>query len=442
MKVLLDERGLPANIDAERFILGSIVLQGNEAFAACEASLATEDFALDKHRRIYNTMRELDADGQRIGRVEIASRLDAAGQLQSIDGLSYLVSLDDGLPIISNLDSYVSIVREKSVLRQIMYACQNLINQCASGEECSDVIANADTILARLSDRGDSNPEWKNPGEVIAAYPGGLGAFITPSRGGTGIQLPWPEVNTTVCGLQPGDLTLIAGRPSHGKSVAGMQIAFEAAKFGRGVAYFSLEMSEESLVRRLISMVAHVDSQKMRLGYLSNEERERIREAHAYISGMPLWIDYRGYTTPAIRRAVKRLKARREVSLVVVDHFHLLQSIGREEDRARYARSADDLQRYAKEFGVPFVVLTQLNRKCEDENRAPGLSDLAETGKLEQNADIVSFVYRPEMYAKNRQKDELRGVAEFIIAKQRNGPVGKIDMVFLKEFQQFQEVAR
>jgi replicative DNA helicase len=433
------EKGLPSNLEAERFILGSIQNAGNDMFASCDTALSADDFALEKHRRIYSAMRGLDEAGQNIGRVEVANELIRLNQLESVDGLSYLTDLDTGLPLLASIDSYVRIVREKSILRQIALAAHNLMERALlADDDPAAILTHADSILASLMPDG-SLASWENPGEIIRSYPGGLKSFITPSRGGTGVQLPWPIINSTLCGLQPGDLMLVSGRPSHGKSVAAMQLSYEAAKSGHGVAYFSLEMSRESLVRRLISMVGKVDSQRMRLGYLNADERERVSLAASEIESLPIWIDNRGYTTPAIRRALKSLRARREIGLVVVDHFHLIQSIGREEDRQRFARTADDFQRYAKEFNIPFVVLAQLNRKCEDENRAPGLSDLGETGKLEQNADIVMFTYRPEAYARNRNRDELRGHAEFIVAKQRNGPTGKVDMFFRKEFQCFAE---
>lgn len=434
------DKGLPCNLEAERFILGSIQMRGNEVFASCEAAISADDFALEKHRRIYLAMKGLDEVGKTIGRVEVVNELRRRNELDSVDGVAYLTDLDTGMPHLASIDSYVQIVRDKSMLRRIAILAENLRDRALLAEDHpAAILAHADSILARLSEADDSLPIWKNPGEIIGSYPGGLKSFITPLRGGSGVRLPWPKVNATLCGVQPGDLMLISGRPSHGKSVAAMQLSYEAAKLDHGVAYFSLEMSRESLVRRLISMVGKVDSQRMRLGCLNADERERVSLAASEIESLPIWIDNRGYNTSAIRRALQSLRARREIGIVVVDHFHLIQSIGHEEDRQRFARTADDLQRYAKEFDLPFVVLAQLNRKCEDENRAPGLSDLAETGKLEQNADIVMFTHRPEAYARNRNRAEFHGQAEFIIAKQRNGPTGKVDMVFRKEFQCFAE---
>jgi replicative DNA helicase len=419
------------------------LVSGNELFAGINAVLTADDFMTEANRRLWTACKGLDDSGRQIDRMTVATMLQTAGTLASVGGLSYIASLDEGMPKLANIDSYVTMVREKSLLRRIAISAHSLYNRALmADEEPGNLLASADEILTRLNGNDDMQPEWKNPGEVMGEYPGGLSSFITPTRGGTGIQTPWPLLNNSICGLQGGDLVLLAGRPSHGKSAAALQIAYEAAKYGRGVAYFSLEMSRESLVRRMLSLASGVDSHRMRLGYLNATERQAVSMAASEIESLPVWIDYRGYNSPAIRRAVKRLRARRQVDLVVIDHFHLLQGLGNEEMRIRYARIADDIQRIAKEINIPFLVLTQLSRKCEDENRAPGMADLAETGKLEQNADIVLFTFRPEMYAKNREKPELKGLADFILAKQRNGPTAKFQMLFRKDVQGFYECER
>jgi replicative DNA helicase len=440
---LLDQKGLPCNLDAERFVLGSILVSGNELFAGIDAVLTADDFMTEANKRLWAACKNLDDAGRQIDRMTVATALSDAGTLASVGGFTYISALDEGMPKLSNIDSYVTIVREKSLLRRIAVSAHSLYSRALmADEEPGNLLASADEILGRLNGNDDMQAEWKNPGEVMTEYPGGLSSFISPTRGGTGIQTPWPLLNNSICGLQGGDMVLLAGRPSHGKSAAALQIAYEAAKYGRGVAYFSLEMSRESLVRRMLSLASGVDSHRMRLGYLNATERQAVSLAASEIETMPIWIDYRGYNSPAIRRAVKRLKARRQVDLVVIDHFHLLKGLGGEEMRVQYARIADDLQRIAKEMNIPFLILTQLNRKCEDENRAPGLSDLAETGKLEQNSDIVLFTFRPEMYSKNREKQELNGLADFILAKQRNGPTAKFQMQFRRDVQGFYECER
>ena len=267
-------------------------------------------------------------------------------------------------------------------------------------------------------------------------------AFLSPSRGGAGIHLPWDRVNEQLCGLQPADLMILAGRPSHGKTAAALQIAYTAAKT-TGVVIFSLEMSRVALSRRMVSMIGRVDSQRMRRGDLDADERRRAHATVNHFSNLPITIFERGdYTTSAIRRALKSTRGKQDIGLVIVDHLHLVKSTGSEDERIRFSRIMDDFQRFAKpaEFNIPFLVLAQLNRKCEEDNREPQMSDLAETGKIEQNADIVVFTHRPEMYGRNRARPELHGVAKFIIGKQRNGPCGGIDMVFDHKYQTFEQV--
>jgi replicative DNA helicase len=228
-----------------------------------------------------------------------------------------------------------------------------------------------------------------------------------------------------------------------GKSGAALQMGRHAAEAGHGVAYISLEMSAAALERRLLSQISRVDSFRMRTGLLSEREREAIRGARERRSLLPILINAKGCRTgPAIISAIRELRASRSIGLVIVDHFHLVRGLSAHEDeRVRYNRIADEFQTAARETNIPFVVLCQLSRKCEEENRAPGLSDLKETGKLEENADVVMFVHRPEMYAKNRGREELRGLAEFIIAKQRDGATGKCGMVFIGGQQRFEAVA-
>jgi replicative DNA helicase len=227
-----------------------------------------------------------------------------------------------------------------------------------------------------------------------------------------------------------------------GKSIVGMQIAHCAAKAGHGAAFFSLEMTKDSLVRRLISSVGHVDAQRLRSGALNPEERPRALRAATDIEKLPLWIDdTRARTIPAVMAALRKLNARHEIRLVFVDHLQLMRCTGRAESRHQeLSEISHSLKHLAAEFDVTVVLLSQLNRDCEREKRRPQLADLKETGSLEEDADVVLFIHRPEQY--NRQDQSLRGQAEFIIGKQRNGPTGKLSMVFQHEYQRFVEATK
>jgi replicative DNA helicase len=442
MSALALETGLPCNLDAERFLLGSIVMDDSR-FAEVAGALKAEDFSQEKHRRIFQRMIELSERGEHIDRVTVANELRDRGELESCDGVSYLVSLDDGLPRLFNLDSYVRIVQEKSTLRQAIFGAQRLMSRCLMQESSSsEILADAEAFLAKLGDNRQQHGQWVNPGEVIRDYPGGVNAFLNPTRGGSGIATPWPMVTTALCGLQKADLVLVAGRPSMGKSVVAMQMAHHAAKQGNGVAFISLEMTKDSLVRRLVAAVGRVDAQRLRSGLLNSDERLRAIRAASEIENLPLWIDdSRARTIPAITAALRKLIARHDLGLVLIDHLQLMRSTGRAESRHQeLSEISHSLKHLAGELDLPVVLLSQLNRDCEREKRRPQLADLKETGSLEEDADVVLFIHRPEQY--NRQDETLHGVAEFIIGKQRNGPTGKLNMVFLHGFQKFEQQYR
>ncbi len=432
--------GLPSNLDAERFILGS-VLMDEATFDTVASALQSDDFNLEKHRRIFSRMHDLRRCGEHIDRVTVANELHRNKELESCDGVSYVVSLDDGLPKIINLDSYVRIVQEKATLRRTILAAQNLMSRCLLEQgDSRQILSDAEAVLARLTENRQRHGQWLTPGEVIESYPGGLDAFMAPNRVGSGcVPTPWPALTANLCGLQRGDLVLVAGRPSMGKSIIGMQMTHNATKAGYGVAFFSLEMTKDSLVRRLVAAVGHVDAQRLRSGTLNAEGRRRAIHAAAEIQNLPLWIDdTKASTMPAILAALRKLTARQTVRLVFIDHLQLMRCIGRTESRHHeLSEISHSMKHLAGEFDVTVVLLSQLNRECEREKRRPQLADLRESGSLEEDADVVLFVHRPERY--NREDKGLRGLAEFIIAKQRNGPTGKLNMVFLHEFQKFEE---
>jgi replicative DNA helicase len=433
------ENGLPCNVDVERFILGTILLDGLQ-FEMVAGAIEADDFSLEKHRRIFRRMGELQDRGEKIDRVTVANELKGLNELEACDGLSYLVSLDDGLPQIPNLDSYVRIIQEKSTLRRTIHAAQGLINRCMSGDDSQGVLSEAEAVLSKLADGRGGQCQWFNPGDVMQAYPGGLNAFAQPPRGGAGIPTPWPGLTSALCGLHRGDLVLVAGRPSMGKSIVGMALAHHAATRGEGAACFSLEMSKESLVSRLISAVGSVDAQRFRTGCLDKDERRKVSDAFAQIEALPLWIDgSRARTIPAVTSALRKLIAKQPVRLAIIDHLQLMKGTGRIESRHQeLSEISHSLKHLAGQLGLTVVLLSQLNRECEKAARRPQLSDLKETGSLEEDADVVIFVHRPEQY--NRQDASLRGQAEFIIGKQRNGPIGKRKMLFQHEYQRFVEL--
>ena len=433
-------RGLPCNLDAERFVLGAILLDGQQ-YPLVAGGIAADDFILEKHRRIFTRMGDLYGRGEPIDRVTVHNELDRHNEAKACDGLTYLVSLDEGMPQIPNLDGYVRILKEKSTLRRAISAAQHVMNRCfAASDGAAEILADAEALLSKLADGQRTHGQWLSPGEVMKNYPGGINAFMQPPRGGVGTPTPWARLNDDLCGLHRGDLVLVAGRPSMGKSIIGMQLANYTAARGEGAAVFSLEMTKESLVRRLICAVGSIDAQRFRMGCLDREERRRAAAAADQIEALPLFIDdTRARTMPAVTSALRKLHARHPIRLIIVDHLQLMKGIGRFESRHHeLSEISHTLKHLAVEMDVTAVLLSQLNRDCEKEARQPRLADLKETGSLEEDADVVLFVHRPEQY--KRTDPTLKGKAEFIIGKQRNGPTGKRNMLFQKEFQRFVEM--
>ncbi len=432
-------------IEAEKFLIGSAMLDGAR-FPAIANTIEEQDFAIEKHRRIWRTMLDLDQAGSGIDRVTVATELHRTGKLESVDGVSYLASLDDGIPQIACLDSYLDLIIAASRLRKIAVAAKNIMDRAILGQETPDSILDAaNSVFTGVRTARDTGSAWMTPGEVIESYPGGLRGIVTPSAAANGIQSPFPRLNDVIGGFRPEELILIAGRPSHGKSAVALSFAWHAAhNLQIESAYVSLEMSRPSLVQRFIAMHAKADLHRLRGGFLGTDERARISIAASDVQIAPIWIDDKGGQTSAgIRRSLKQLATRRPIGMVIIDHLHLIRGAdGREDERQRFNRIADDLQNLAKEMKVPVLALAQCSRSCETELRAPGMADLKETGKLEENADVIIFAYRPQMYAKWRDRPELNGEAQLVVAKHRNGPVASVPMVFLSSQSRFETRAQ
>lgn len=438
------EKGLPVNIDAERFILGSVLLD-DARYIEIAGAILGEDFALEKHRRIFARMTELHERGEKIDRVTVANELLRYGELESVDGLSYLVSLDDGLPRISNLESYVRIVCDKSKLRRIAVASQHLMNRALMAEEePGQILAAAEETLLRLGE-GRNEKGLMTPLEVIQNYQGGLNAFLDPSKRLKGVSTGFTRLDEMTGGLHPGELIILAARPSMGKTAFALNIAWHvAARLFQPVAVFSLEMSQESLLTRMLCAAARVDSQRFRAGYLNEQERQKLRQAANQMVEAPIYIDdTAGANLMDMHAKLRRLQqSGQKLGLVVVDYLQLMSVKGRTENRNQeVSQLSRGLKLLSKELDCPFLVLSQLSRATETRqgDHRPQLSDLRESGSIEQDADVVGFIFREEVY--KRDREDLRGLAELIVAKQRNGPIGKVDMVFLHAQTRFENRA-
>jgi replicative DNA helicase len=434
------EKGLPTNLDAERYVLGSVLLD-DSLFVQMAATIEADDFSLEKHRRIFLRMGELYNRGEKIDRVTLAEELMRHNQLESCDGLTYLVSLDDGLPQIQNLDSYVRIVKDKSLLRRVIFASHSLINRCMAGEEEGQaILESAEEGLLKLGE-SKNRVGLATPGEIIDEFQGGLNAFLDPGKRIRGLSTGFRRFDELTGGLHPGELIILAGRPSMGKTALALNIAQHAAvKLNKTVAVFSLEMSKEALLTRLLCAGGRVDAHRFRLGYLDGEERRRLQAAASELVEAPLYIDdTSGSHLMDMHAKLRRLKAERPLGLVVLDYLQLMSGRGRFENRVQEISALSrGLKLLAKELDVPMLVLSQLSRAPDMRpgDHRPQLSDLRESGSIEQDADVVAFIFREEVYKPDRE--DLRGQAELMLSKQRNGPTGKVNLVFLHHLTKFE----
>ncbi len=439
------EKGLPSNVDAERFVLGSILLN-HDAYFQVAGAVEPEDFSLEKHRRIFGRMKELYGRGEKIDRLTVANELMKQGQLESVDGLTYLVSLDEGMPEIANLDSYIRIVKDKSALRKMIFAAQKVIDRCLIGEEEPDeILAGAEETLLKLGE-ARSGDQLQDSATIIEQFPGGINAFLDPSRRVSGLSTGFTKFDEMTGGLHGGELIILAARPSMGKTALALNVAQHVAthpKVRKPVAVFSLEMSSASLLTRLLCAGARVDQHKFRAGYLNADERRRLQVTLADLTEAPLFIDdTAGVHLMDVHAKLRRMKAQHGLALVVVDYQHLMSSRGRSENRNQEVSAISrGLKLMAKELDVPFLVLSQLSRATETRvgDHKPQLSDLRDSGSIEQDADLVGFIFREEVY--KRDREDLKGMADLIIAKQRNGPIGSVPLTFLGQFTRFENRA-
>jgi replicative DNA helicase len=439
------EKGLPANPDAERFVLGSILLN-DSLYLQVAGVLDSDDFSLEKHRRIFGRMKDLYERGARIDRVTVADELMKQGQLESVDGLSYLISLDEGLPELANLDGYIRIVKDKSILRKLIFSAQSVINRCLLGEEEPDaILASTEESLLKLGE-ARTRDQLSSPAAIIEKFPGGVGAFLDPSQRVRGLSTGFAKFDEMTGGLNGGELIILAARPSMGKTALALNIAQHVAthpKMRKPVAVFSLEMSSSSLLTRLLCSAARVDQHKFRAGYLNQDERRKLQVALADLTEAPLYLDdTAGVNLMDVHSKLRRMKAEHGLSLVVIDYLQLMSSRGRNENRNQEVSAISrGLKLMSKDLDVPFVVLSQLSRASETRvgDHKPQLSDLRDSGSIEQDADLVAFIFREEVY--KRDREDIKGLADLIIAKQRNGPIGTVPLRFLGQFTRFENRA-
>jgi replicative DNA helicase len=435
------EKPLPSSEDAERVILGAILLDNALAAQAIE-HLKPEDFYSPLNRRVFAAMVELFEKQRQIDPILIGEELKKEGSLDSIGGTTTITNLSFGIPHFSDIGEYITVVKDKSTVRSLIRACNTITSEAlAEEDDAQNVLQRAEqTIFALAEGRSREGfsriaPIADNVFTIVKARSQG------DSSGITGLSTGFRELDEYTSGLQRTDLIIVAGRPAMGKTAFCLTLAQNAAlRTDAVVAVFSLEMSKEQLVTRMLASEAHINAHRFRTGHLMGSEWERLAGAVATLSQAKIFIDDTpGISALEVRAKCRRLDAeQRKIDLIVIDYLQLMgggskRSESRQQEVSQISR---ELKGLAKEMNVPVVALSQLSRAPEARNPPrPVMSDLRESGSIEQDADIVTFIYRDDYY---NETEENRGLAELIIAKQRNGPVGTIKLAFLKEFTRFE----
>lgn len=434
------EKALPHNLEAEQTVLGAVLID-NEAFHHAAELLRQSDFYRDAHRKIFSRMAALYSRGQGIDLVTLKDELMRAGELESAGGIAYLTSLVDGVPRASNVPYYASIVKEKSVLRNLIASANRIIQSCFDQpEDTRLVLDQAERSIFEIAE-GAIRTGFEPVSEIVKSSFKTIDELSERRELVTGIPTGFIEFDEMTSGLQSSDLIIVAARPAMGKTSLCLNIAQHVGLAGsHTVGVFSLEMSKEQLVTRMLCSEARVDMHKLRSGFLSEKDWARLIQSVSDLSSARIFID----DTPSMsvlemRAKARRLKLEHGLDLLVVDYLQLMQGRGRFENRTQeIANISRALKGLAKELNIPIVALSQLSRAPESRgDHRPQLSDLRESGALEQDADVVVFIYREEEYDAT---PENKGIAELIVGKQRNGPTGTVKVAFIKEFTRFENL--
>src|SRR3954471_14547638 len=439
------DRPLPHNMEAERSVLGAILIH-NDAFNSAAEVLNPRDFFRDAHRRIFEKMINLSERRNAIDFVTLKEELSRAGELDEVGGPAYIAALTDGLPHATNVEYYARIVREKATLRNLIFSANKILANAYEAEQEPNLILDEaeQAIFAIAENRVREG--------FVSMRTLAHASFETIELAHerkqliTGVPSGFTDLDELTAGFQPGDLIIIAARPSVGKTALALNVAQHVGtKTGKCVGVFSLEMSKEQLFLRMLTSEAHIDSHRLRTGFLVESDWGRLSHALGTLSETKIYIDDSpGMGVLEMRAKSRRLLAEHGLDLLIIDYIQLMQGRGRFENRTlELASISRSLKQLAKELNVPVVILSQLSRAPESRSdHRPQLSDLRESGALEQDADVVMFIYREDLYAdKSQAPTDAQGVAELIIAKQRNGPTGVVRLAFIREFTRFENLA-
>jgi replicative DNA helicase len=433
------ERTLPHNIEAEKALLGAILVN-NEAYYKIVESILPEDFYLSAHRAIFDHITDLMEQSKIADLVTIQESLHRGSLLESVGGISYLASLLEGIPHLVNIDHYIEIIREKSLLRQMIGATNKIVAECFDqAEDAEEILDRAEQSFFSLSDRR-SKAGFSSLRDMELSTSHLLEKLYHDRQMITGLATGFVDLDRMTSGLQPSDLIIVAARPSMGKTALCLNLAQNVAKkYQKSVGMFSLEMSKQQLMLRMLCADARVDAHKVRTGYLGKEDFRKLIDTLGGMAQWPIYIDDSStLTVMEMRSKCRRLKAEKGLDLIIVDYLQLMSGYGRVENRTQEVSGISrGLKSLAKELNVPVIALSQLSRAPEQRQgeHKPQLSDLRESGSIEQDADLVMFIYREEVYKPD--DENLKGKADLIVAKQRNGPIGIVKLAFLREFTAF-----
>jgi len=431
------DSGLPAAVDVEIMVLGAM-LTDHEAAKTVFSILDVDDFSLDKHRVIFAGCRAVYDAGSYPDLVNVRQWLHEKNKLESIDGTSYLATLGEDLPQVYHLDSYIGILRKKTILRRAAFMAQSIMAECCRQDADTDTVRRAEAFYRELATEEETGGALQSFGEFLQHYEGGLQEFLAPKRGGISIALPWASLTRIVPGFGPGQVIVLAARPGFGKSAFMGNVGVYAARSGSGVGVFSREMSSEENWRRMISGIAQVELHKICRRQLNDTDRYHVKAAAADLDSLPIWIDESPDSTPAsLDAALQKHRGKgRKLGLVIVDYLQLMRSARRQERRNdEVAEISRQMKLMALEYKVPFLVLSQLSRDSVKRNERPQLQDLRDSGAIEQDADVVMFLYQDP----KNQFAEVRET-EVLVRKQRNGPLGKVRLNFNGPYLRFDEM--
>ena len=433
----MEQRIPPQNVEAEQAVLGAMLLSHDAVIVAME-KLQSQDFYRDVHRIIFEAMEHLHRENKEIDVITLPDELKRMKKLDDVGGLEYVLNLPNLVGSAANIEYYANIVAEKALARNLISTCTELTTEAYDGQkETEALLDDAERRILQLSDtknRGD----FASVGAVVEVTLDKITKLYENKAGLTGLPTGFRDLDRMTSGLQPSDLILVAARPSMGKTAFTLNIAQNVGvRQHKTVAFFSLEMSQEQLVQRLLCQIAHIDSQKLRTGQLnSDEEWTRLTDACDKLYESPIYIDDTpGISVAEMRSKARRLKSEHGLDLIIVDYLQLMQGRNAESRQQEISEISRSLKALARELKVPLIALSQLSRSVESrQDKRPMLSDLRESGALEQDADIVSFLYREDYYDKETENQH---ITEVILAKPRNGPVGSVKLYFKNEFTLF-----